>query len=40
MYDFICLQYAMGRITREKVLSYAPRWITEEQARNMIGGKV
>ncbi len=36
MYDFIKLQYLLGRIDADKVRLYAPRWITEEQAEEII----
>ena len=36
MYDFIKLQYLLGRIDADKVRSYAPKWITEEQAEEII----
>ena len=37
MYEFIRLQYRMGRITAGQVIAYAPRWITDEQASEIIG---
>jgi hypothetical protein len=36
MYEFIKLQYLIGRINADKVRSYAPKWITEEQAEEII----
>lgn len=36
MYNFIRLQYTMGTITAEQVRSYAPRWITAEQAEEIV----
>jgi len=36
MYDFIKLQYLLGRIDADKVRSYAPKWITAEQAEEII----
>jgi hypothetical protein len=36
MYDFISLQYQLGRIDATKVRSYAPKWITAEQAEEII----
>lgn len=36
MFDFIRLQYKMGRIGAEKVRSYAPRFITAEQAEEIL----
>ena len=38
MYDFIRLQYQMGKLTDAQVRAFAPRWITEEQALEIIGG--
>jgi hypothetical protein len=31
MYNFILNQWIMKKITAEKVQSYVPRWITQEQ---------
>ena len=36
MYEFIRLQYVMGRITAEQVRAFAPRYITAEQAEEII----
>lgn len=36
MYEFIKIQYRLGRITAEQVRAKAPRWITEEQAEGII----
>lgn len=36
MFDFIRLQYKMGRIDSEKVRAYAPRFITEAQAEEIL----
>lgn len=36
MYEFIKLQYLIGRINAVKVMSYAPKWITPEQAEEII----
>ena len=36
MYDFIKIQYEMGKIDKDKVLSYAPKWITVEEADSII----
>jgi hypothetical protein len=36
MYDFIKIQYEMGRIDRKKVLSYVPKWLSEEDANLII----
>ena len=40
MYEFIKLQYLLGRINADKVRSYAPKWITEEQAEEIIALKM
>ena len=36
MFDFIRLQYKMGRIDSEKVRAYAQRYITAEQAEEIL----
>lgn len=36
MFDFIWIQYRMGRIGAEKVRAYAPRYITAEQAEEIL----
>ena len=36
MFDFIRLQYKMGRIDSKKVRAYAPRYITAEQAEEIL----
>lgn len=36
MFDFIRIQYKMGRISGEKVRAYAPRYITAEQAEEIL----
>lgn len=36
MYDFIRIQYILGRITADTVRSYSPRYITSEQAETII----
>lgn len=38
MYEFIRLQYIMGKITAEQVRGFAPKWITTEQAEKIISG--
>lgn len=37
MYEFIRIQYRMGRLTPDQVLGFAPKWITEEQAAEILG---
>lgn len=39
MYEFIRIQYALGRITAEQVRDLAPRYITAGQAEEIVGGK-
>ena len=36
MYEFIRLQHIMGRITADQVRAYAPKWITAEQAEEIV----
>lgn len=36
MYDFIKIQYQMGTINVEQVKSYVPRWITEEEVKEIL----
>ena len=33
MYEFIRIQYALGRITAEQVRGFSPQYITAEQAK-------
>ena len=37
MYEFIRIQYRMGKLTADQVRSFAPRWITAEQAAEIAG---
>ena len=37
MFDFIKLQYQMGKITENQVRNFAPRWLTAEQANEILG---
>lgn len=37
MYDFIRLQYIMGRLTAAQVMAFAPKYITQEQAEEIVG---
>lgn len=39
MYEFIRLQFIMGIIDRDRVLSFVPKWITAEQAETIINPK-
>ena len=36
MYEFIRVQFELGKITAEKVRSYAPRYITAAQAEEIV----
>jgi hypothetical protein len=38
MYEFIRIQYILGNLTPEQVRGYAPKWITAEQAEQIVGG--
>ena len=38
MYEFIRIQYRIGRLTAGQVRSFAPEWITQEQAEEIMGG--
>lgn len=40
MYDFIRIQYQMGKLTAEQVQGFVPRWLTAEQAEGIINGEV
>lgn len=37
MYEFIRLQYVMGKITADQVMAFVPKYITAEQAAEIIG---
>ena len=39
MYEFIRLQYIMGRLSAEQVRGFAPQYITAEQAETIINGE-
>lgn len=39
MYEFIRLQYIMGKITEEQVRAFVPTFITMDQAEKIISGK-
>lgn len=40
MVDFIRIQYQLGNITEKQVFAYAPRWITKEEAQQIVGPKL
>jgi len=37
MYDFILIQYQLGKITVEKARSFVGKWITAEQYEEITG---
>lgn len=37
MFAFIKLQYKMGKLTAEQVQAFVGKWITEEQAKEILG---
>lgn len=37
MLQFIKIQYKLGRISADKVRSYVPKWLTAEQAAEIVG---
>lgn len=36
MFEFIRIQYKMGRITEKQVRAFAPQYITAEQAEEIV----
>lgn len=36
MYQFILNQWILGKIDADKVRSYVPKWITQEQAETIL----
>lgn len=36
MYEFIKIQYKLGKLTAEQVRTFVPKWITEEQAEEIL----
>ena len=36
MYNFIQLQYQMGKLTAEQVRAFAPHWITDAKAAEIV----
>lgn len=38
MYKFLLYQFEMGHITAKKLRTYVPRWITEDQYNEIVGG--
>lgn len=39
MYDFIRIQYELGKLAPEQVWGFVPRWITEDEAEEIIGAE-
>lgn len=37
MFEFIRIQYVLGNLTAEQVQAFMPRWITEQQAKEIVG---
>lgn len=40
MYDFIRIQYQLGKLTAEQVQGFVPRWLTAGQAEEIINREV
>ncbi len=40
MYDFIRIQYQLGKLTAEQVQGFVPRWLTAGQAEAIINREV
>lgn len=38
-YEFLKLQYQTGKLTKEQLLAYAPRFISQQQAHEITGDK-
>lgn len=39
MFEFIRIQYRLGRLSAAQVRAYAPKWITAEQAEEILAGE-
>jgi len=37
MFEFLRIQYRMGKLTAEQLRAYAPRWVTEAQCSEIVG---
>lgn len=37
MYEFLKLQYQMGKIDAEMLQSYVPHWITQDEYNQIVG---
>lgn len=38
MFDFIKIQYELGKITAEEVRAFCPKWITEKEVEEILNG--
>lgn len=36
MFEFIRIQYVLGKIAKEQINTFVPRWISEEQAEKIL----
>lgn len=39
MYNFIKIQFEMGKIDEAKLRSFSPKWITAAQVEEILGGE-
>ena len=39
MFDFLKIQYELGKITKEQLYSYIPMWISEFEYKEIINDK-
>ena len=39
MFEFIKIQYRLGRLTAEQVRAYVPKWITAAEAEEILAGE-
>lgn len=37
MFDFLKIQYELGKITKEQLYSYVPLWISESEYKRIVG---
>lgn len=40
MFEFIRIQYVLGKLTAEQVQAFVPQWITERQAMEIVKGTI
>lgn len=38
MYEFIKIQYQLGKLTKDQLENFVPKWITQDQADEILGG--